>query len=251
MPEPAYAVSADGAQIAYHVTGNGPALLLLHGFSNDRTMTWHAYGIVDRLADHFRVSTMDLRGCGESDGFDDPARYTAQHHMEDVQAVADACHFDSFRVWGWSFGATIALHLAARSNRIERAVIAGTYFGRIFTPEFVQKTVTRVETLAQTPLDDLDENDRDFVQRTSIPVYLARCRALENWAGIEPDELRCPALVLTGTEDGNVIVKLREQRAAIEQAGLQLHIFDQVNHIGLVSQPDRVVPVAEAFLKRG
>ncbi|HEX3053314.1 MAG TPA: alpha/beta hydrolase [Aggregatilineaceae bacterium] len=251
MLETAYAVSADGAHLAYNVTGNGPALMLLHGFSGDRKMTWHAHGIVDRLADHFRVITMDLRGCGESDGFDDPARYTAQRHIDDVHAVADACHFDSFRVWGWSFGATIGLHLAALSNRIERAVIAGTYFGRIFTPEYVQKTVTRVEALAQTPVDELAADDRDFVQRTNIPVYLARCRALESWAGIEPDELRCSTLVLTGTEDGNVIVRLREQRAAIERASLQLHIFDQVNHVGLISQSDLVVPVAEEFLKRG
>ncbi len=52
-----YVLACDGLRIAYDVAGKGPALLLLHGFNNDRTM-WHEHGYVERLHDQFTVITI-------------------------------------------------------------------------------------------------------------------------------------------------------------------------------------------------
>jgi haloacetate dehalogenase len=49
--------------IAYEVAGNGPPLLLLHGFPQTRAM-WRP--VLPALADRFTVVTADLRGYGES-----------------------------------------------------------------------------------------------------------------------------------------------------------------------------------------
>ena len=40
--------STNDVQIAYDVCGSGPALLLVHGFSNNRSM-WHDYGWVEQF----------------------------------------------------------------------------------------------------------------------------------------------------------------------------------------------------------
>lgn len=53
----------DTQTIAYEVAGNGPPLLLLHGFPQSRVM-WRP--LLPALSDRFTVVTADLRGYGES-----------------------------------------------------------------------------------------------------------------------------------------------------------------------------------------
>ncbi|MBL7183043.1 MAG: alpha/beta hydrolase [Anaerolineae bacterium] len=248
-----FVTSNNGFHVAYDVHGSGSALLLLHGFSNDRTM-WSTHGWIDRLQSQFTVITMDFRGCGVSIGSTNPADYAIEHHLADLHAVMDVCGVDRFRVWGWSFGATIGLHLAARSPRVVQAVIAGTYFGNIFTESYVQRQLTQIEPLARAQAEgrldqlNLSPEVRAFMARTNLPVYLARLKGLISWPRVEPQDVQCPMLVYTGTADGNVVVQLQKQRATIEAAGLHLHVFDGLNHIQLLSESDIVLPVVGAFL---
>src|SRR5437016_424051 len=221
-----FATSSDGVRIAYEVHGTGPALLLLHGFSNDRRLRTK-HGWIARLQPAFTVITMDMRGCGDSDAPLAPDAYQVDQHLADVYAVADACHVDRFRLWGWSFGGTLGLHLAARSPRLHRAVIAGTYFGRLFTEAYVQRRLA------------------EAVQ----PVWRARWQGSQSWPGVEPEDIQCPTLVYTGTGDGNVVGQLQQQRTAIETAGVCLHVFPNLSHGGLVSALEVVAPIMLPFLK--
>lgn len=247
-----HTASSDDFRIAYDVQGSGPALLLLHGFSNDRT-SWSSHGWVERLQSQYLVISMDLRGCGNSQGPADPTAYTIEHHLADVYAVMDACKVDDSRLFGWSFGATIGLHLAASSPRIIQAVVAGSYFGRIFTAEWIEPRVEQLKRLVNAQADgvldqlDLSSHERALSSRTDLHVYLARVRALSTWPAVEPHDLRCPTLVYTGTEDGNVVGRLEEQRAAIEAAGHRLHVFDGFTHLQLLSELDTLSPVIHSF----
>ncbi|MBN2304843.1 MAG: alpha/beta fold hydrolase, partial [Anaerolineae bacterium] len=106
MPlETQFITAPDGARIAYDVTGSGPAVLLLHGYGNNR-MIWHEFGWAAQLGADFTVIAVDLRGCGASSGFDDPARYGAAAHLDDLRQVAAACGADRFAVVGYSWGGT-------------------------------------------------------------------------------------------------------------------------------------------------
>jgi len=82
-----------------------------------------------------------------------------------------------------------------------------------------------------------------------LELLWARRYAVENWPAVEPADLRCPALVYTGTNDGNIVVQLRQQQAAIAAAGLTLHIFDSLDHRQLVSEWTTVAPVVQQFLQ--
>jgi pimeloyl-ACP methyl ester carboxylesterase len=219
-----YATSADGAQIAYDVQGKGPALCLLHGFSGNRAI-WSDYGWPQRLRDQFTVLSLDLRGCGQSDVPLDPQAYRLPAHQADVTAVLQACGIETFSLWGWSFGGTLGLHLAA-AFPVEKAVIAGTYFGPIFTEDYVQQRLTQARS----------------------PLEVARWQGLISWPSIEPSELLCPALIYTGTADGNVVVQLERQRAAIEAARIRLHIFDGFRHGQLLTMHEAVVAEVVPFL---
>ena len=169
-----------------------------------------------------------MRGCGASDAPLDPLAYSVEAHCADVEAISNVCGIDTFLLWGWSFGATVGLHMAATYPcRVEKAVIAGTYFGRIFTEDYVQQRVTQAGT----------------------PIERARWSGLALWPSIEPADLRCPTLLYTGTADGNVRVQLEKQRNAIEMAGLSLHVFEGFKHGQLISRQDEVAGVVLPFLK--
>ena len=221
-----FAMSSDGVRIAYEVHGTGPALLLLHGFSNDRRL-WTKHGWIVHLQPAFTVITMDRRGCGDSDAPLAPNAYQVEQHLADVSAVADACHVDRLRLWGWSFGGTLGLHLAARSSRLHRAVIAGTYFGRLFTEAYVQRRLAEAVR----------------------PVVRARWQGVQSWPSVEPEDVQCPTLVYTGAADGNVVGQRQQQRAAIEAAGVSLHVLNNLSHGGLVSALEVVAPLILPFLK--
>ena len=51
----------------------------------------------------------------------------------------------------------------------------------------------------------------------------------------EPQDIHCPMWVYAGTAESNVVGHLRQQRAAMEAAGVCLHVFDNLSHGGLVS----------------
>ncbi|MGE0623197.1 MAG: alpha/beta fold hydrolase [Pseudomonadales bacterium] len=207
------AFSSDGCRSVYDVTGRGPPVLLLHGFSQDRRL-WSHFGWVETLNRRgFLVINMDLRGCGESDRPTQSARYSAPSHIADVEAVLAACSLEHCTVWGWSFGGTLALHLAAACGSATRALVAGTYFGAVFTDEYVNERMKVTK----------DEQTR------------ARWQGLRSWPKVEPSDVRCPTTVYSGTNDGNVVVKLEDQRDQIEASNIHLRVFQGLSHGELVS----------------
>ena len=100
-------VSNRGVRISYEVAGCGRPLVLLHGWSCDRTW-WTEAGYVDELQRDHRVIDVDLRGHGMSDKPHEPGSYRAEIVIGDVLAVADAESVDRFAIWGFSYGGWIA-----------------------------------------------------------------------------------------------------------------------------------------------
>jgi hypothetical protein len=106
-------------------------------------------------------------------------------------------------------------------------VIAGTYFGRLFTDAYVQRRLA------------------EAVQ----PVVRARWQGVHSWPGVEPEDIQCPTLVYTGAADGNVVGHLQRQRGAMEAAGVCLHVLNNLSHGSLVSAVDVVTPLIFPFLQ--
>jgi len=103
------------------VTGTGPPLLLLHGFSGTRR-TWDAQ--LPSWRDAFRCVAVDLLGHGASEAPGDPARYRMERAVEDLRALLDALAIGSTHVLGYSMGARVALHLAlAAPDRVRGLIL--------------------------------------------------------------------------------------------------------------------------------
>ena len=109
-------VSEDGTPIGYLRTGEGPAVVLIHG-SNESARSHTQLALA--LADTFTVYLPDRRGRGLSGPH--RAEHSIRSEVEDLEAVL--AESDASRVFGVSIGALIALE-AARTLPAIRQVAA-------------------------------------------------------------------------------------------------------------------------------
>jgi pimeloyl-ACP methyl ester carboxylesterase len=123
MPE----ISNEGVSISYEVAGQGRPLILLHGWSGDRSL-WTVAGYVEDLSRDHLLIAVDLRGHGASDKPHEPAAYRTGAVTSDVLAVADAEGLDRFAIWGQSYGGDIAWRTAdAVPERVAAIVTTGAW----------------------------------------------------------------------------------------------------------------------------
>ncbi|TNF59532.1 MAG: alpha/beta hydrolase [Rhodobacteraceae bacterium] len=104
----------NGQTIAYSRGGEGPPVLLLHGFPQTRAM-WRA--IAPGLARDFTVVAADLRGYGESSGPEGVAAMSFAEMAADQVALMSHLGFRHFHVAGHDRGARTAHRMALDTPR--------------------------------------------------------------------------------------------------------------------------------------
>jgi len=122
-----HSFNSDGVEIAYEDEGEGPPILLIHGFASNGRVNWQDTGWVKTLVQAGRrVITIDNRGHGESEKLHDPALYPATEMAEDARRLLDHLELANADIMGYSMGARIAAFLSINhSNRVNRAIFAG------------------------------------------------------------------------------------------------------------------------------
>lgn len=112
--------SADGTQIAFDRTGDGPAVIFVDGANAYRAINPTGTRLAELLAPAFTVFTYDRRGRGDSG--DNAARPSKDREIEDLAAMISAAGGSAY-VFGGSSGAMLALDGAARDLGIERLAL--------------------------------------------------------------------------------------------------------------------------------
>ncbi|WP_427888560.1 alpha/beta fold hydrolase [Kribbella sp. GL6] len=116
--------AVDGFRLAYDRYGEGPAVVLLHGWPGDRTdYRLLAPMLVERGCE---VVVPDLRGFGASDRSDpDPLQYGAAAQARSVLALVAELGLDRPVLAGYDIGSRIAQQIARTSpESVEGLVIA-------------------------------------------------------------------------------------------------------------------------------
>ena len=114
-------VDVDGVGTEYEVTGEGPPVVLLHGFPDSGRLWRHQ---VPALANAgFQVIVPDLRGYGRSDKPEAVEAYSLMHIAGDVLAILADLNVPRAHVVGHDWGAALAWALATfRPDTVDHLV---------------------------------------------------------------------------------------------------------------------------------
>lgn len=119
-------VKANGISFNYVVKGNGPPLVLSHGFQNCGGFAFKP--VIGRLAERFTVYAWDKRGHGDSDKPGGP--YSIQMFSDDLLAFIDALKLDRIDLLGHSMGGrTATLFGIGHSDRLKRLMLLSSSCG--------------------------------------------------------------------------------------------------------------------------
>src|SRR6516164_10809806 len=118
------AIDRDGVKIHYEVHGDGPVLILTHGYSSTSAM-WQ--GQIAALSKHHKLVLWDMRGHGQSDYPDDAAAYSEALTVGDLAALLDEVGANTAIVGGLSLGGYMSLAFyRAHPERVAALLIIDT-----------------------------------------------------------------------------------------------------------------------------
>jgi pimeloyl-ACP methyl ester carboxylesterase len=244
----------DGVRIHYEVTGEGPALLLTHGYSATGQM-W--LGQLATLSLHFKVITWDMRGHGASDYPEDPAAYSEEATVADMAALLDAVDADQAIVGGLSLGGymSLAFH-RAHPERTRALLIIDTgpgYKNDQARDGWNANALRRAERLETEGLGDLSKASAEVRQaRHRDAAGLARAargmltqrdaRVIESLPTIA-----VPAVVIVGADDTPFLAASDYMAAKIP--GAKKVVIENAGHSANIDQPQAFNAALLGFLK--
>jgi pimeloyl-ACP methyl ester carboxylesterase len=114
-----------GLSVAYERAGDGPVLVLLHGFTQD-SRVW--YPQFEGLSDRFTLIAWDAPGAGQSS--DPPESFGIRDWAQSLAGLLDANGVQQAHILGLSWGGLLAQEFYRQySERVLSLVLADTYAG--------------------------------------------------------------------------------------------------------------------------
>jgi pimeloyl-ACP methyl ester carboxylesterase len=114
-------IEVDSLRLHVVVEGEGPAVLLLHGFPDSSHLWRHQIPVLANAG--LTVIAPDLRGFGESDMPEAVEAYRLEAVLGDVVGILDALAIERAHVVGHDWGAAVAWGMAALlPQRVDRLV---------------------------------------------------------------------------------------------------------------------------------
>lgn len=180
-------VDVGRARVGFHKTGNGPALVLLHGFPLSG-LTWRK--VVPQLASRFTCYALDLVGLGDSTS-PDPEDFSSEGQGRLFQSLLAAQGVSSYALAGNDTGGWIARELALLDKaRITRLVLMNTempghrppwipfyqFFVRLPGSAFVMRRMLASRTICRSVMGfggcftNLDLIDGEFTELFLKPI---------------------------------------------------------------------------------
>lgn len=267
-------LNVDGGTIAYHMTGEGPLVVLAPGLGNSRD----AYRFVapELVAAGYRVAVTDLRGAGESSA--EWQSYSRTDIAGDLLALVRHLGGPAVLI-GHSISGGAATIAAARAPELISGVVELAPFTRAQSVKLgdlrsagYRKGMFR---MAGTMMGSLSAWKKYLdlaypgVKPADWDVHLAgidamlrepgRMKALQKMtqtspadAGAELPHLKSPVLIVEGSLDPDWADPVAEGRAivaAIPDGLARLEVIDGAGHYPHAQYPDRVLSLVLPFLR--
>ncbi len=274
-------VEANGISFHLETDGEGPLILLLHGFPQ----TWYMWNaVIPRLAAHgFRVVAADTRGVGETSRPRRLEDYRLRILGDDVAALIKALGEEKAHVIGHDWGGVIAWETAfAHPDAVDRLVIvnAPSLPGMIRT--FVTSPLQLLRSwyvgffqLPRLPERLLTRRHGEVMRRMLAPGHFSEeeidvyrdaiCRPGAAWAGLayyravarwlisdlrrlRGAKVRSPTLVIWGERDASLGKELTHGLDRYVRGPLRIERLSDARHFVVQDYPGRFVELVTGFL---
>ena len=263
--------TADGHALSVERSGDGQAVLLLHGFMGSAAAMGRLFA---GLKNSFDVTAVDLLGHGGSDAPEDPRRYEADRLHEDLDAVIGSQHLDRPAIVGYSLGGRLAIGYAlARPGRVSALVLIGAGAGiedaadrkqRVAVDEERARRIDEIGVAAfvdewrALPLiaDQAAQGDvawqEDRARRVATPADGLKGMLLGFGQGVMPPlwselgSLDCPLLLVVGGDDA--VYRDIAARMAARAPQASVRVIAGTGHAPHVTHPDEVTRDVTRFV---
>lgn len=244
----------NGINIYYRDEGSGLAAVLIHAFPLNQTM-WDDQ--LDKLRNHCRVITLDLRGFGRSDA--PPGPYLMNEMAADVRELLSALDVDRAVLVGLSMGGYVSL--AFRRNYPD-AVAAMVLADTRATSDTDEARERRLKSAERAERDGSHAIADDMIPlllgRTTLesrPAVIKRVRAMiesnrphaiaaaQRGMAQRRDstdilaDIDIPVLILAGSEDTLTPVAEAETLCAGTR-GAHLRVIEGAGHLSNIERPE-------------
>ena len=255
-------VTYNGRSLYYQSSGQGAAVMLLHGFGEDGSI----WGFQKVLEQHFKVLIPDLPGSGRSQLIADMS----------LEGLADAVHFilqqegiETCILIGHSMGGYITLafaekygHLLKGFGLFESAAFADTEEkiatrrkGIAFINEhgaynFLKTAIPNLyspATKQSNPslIEQQLEAGRNFSNEALVAYYEAMIRRPDRTEVLRRSTV--PVLFVLGRHDTAVPLETGIAQCHLPQIAY-IHVLDNSGHMGMVEEPERSNTILSEYL---
>ncbi len=212
-----------GVKIHYQVSGEGPAIVLLHGYTGSH-QDW-AFQI-PVLSERYKVVAIDHRGHGKSEAPSSADSYSIEILAQDVRCLLEQLGIGKCCLVGHSMGGFIALELALdHPDMVTALVLVDTSSGEFERVPGYAELRAKLDELARNegmeaafeynathnPMirerferhPQLRQISRQRMLNTTVDGYIYVGRAISQWKPVtyRLSEIKVPTLIFVGEED--------------------------------------------------
>jgi 3-oxoadipate enol-lactonase len=259
----------------YEQTGEGPALVLVHGAFADARI-WEPQW--QYFSSHYRLVRYDLRGHGRTGG-SGMEQYSMTTFAEDLASLLDKLEITSPIICGLSWGGSIAQAFTiCNPGRLKALILASSSVAidltlkdkllcHVLVPWWVMSLIIREMSvgnftrfslwLARLTLGKYwlsrDEDARKYLEQCMVRMdsreYLKIWEAIYGYHVLPLERITCPTLVINGElESQNTFHHAKEIIRRIRQA--EAMIIPGASHAMNLEQPQSFNKIVEEFLQR-
>ncbi len=257
-------ITVHGVSLAVDQGGDGPALLLIHGYPLNRTLWRHQLGAFPG----WRTIAPDLRGMGESDAPD--LGYSMATYADDLISLLDSIGVDEAVICGLSMGGYVAMEILRRHRqRVRGLVLMDTRMeadssegrkGRDTAAQAARDKGASAIAEAMLPklfaspdpgrVGDVWNEVEQMILTTPVPGIVGALSAMRDRpdsTGLLPMLEDLPALVVVGEEDRITPPDAARRMAELLPMG-QLEVIGGAGHLSPLERPDDVTRALAGYL---
>jgi len=197
----------EGLEIALRVEGEGPPVLLIHGFASNMDTNWVNVSWTSHLIKAgYKAICIDNRGHGRSSRPHDPQYYSARLMAGDALAVLDHLGIERAAVMGYSMGARITAFMIDQApQRVAAAIFGGMGYNMVrglagskpIARALEAESIDEVSNQAARSFRAFAESTGSDLKALAACLRGPRIKVSEEMLG----RIKCPLLVAVGSND--------------------------------------------------